>query len=324
MLVMAPALMAAALPAQAQSPYSNYNRPEVLVDLSALDQLGPAPTVPDSRFVLHPPGATMAADQSGTQQKVVLHPPGGARVADSRIEHIGSVTIDYSALPPAEALNAAAGPRIALHLPEAQTVAATVPPASAGPQGPADSAVKPPVGNAVVAVPLAPPAAPASPSMPQVAALPPSPSDFGRWLSRLMPTAGPPGAPALEPGAASAATLPATALIAVPKSDSGAVRFAPGASDLGGDARSVLDSVAQKLSTQPNQQIQLVAYASAPGSDANGAVEARLTSLARAVVVRDYLIQRGVSGAQIKVRALGNRAEGGGSLDRVDLMVLGS
>jgi len=120
------------------------------------------------------------------------------------------------------------------------------------------------------------------------------------------------------------ATLPATALIAVPKSDSGAVRFAPGASDLGGDARSVLDSVAQKLSTQPNQQIQLVAYASAPGSDANGAVEARLTSLARAVVVRDYLIQRGVSGAQIKVRALGNRVEGAGSPDRVDLMILGS
>jgi len=323
MLVMAPALIAAALPAQAQSPYTNYNRPEVLVDLSALDQLGPAPTVPDSRFVLRPPRA-MAADQSGIQQKIVLQPPGGARVADGRIEHIGSVTIDYSALPPAEALSAAAGPPIALHLPETQTVAAAVPPANAGPQGPADSAVKPPIGNAVVAVPLAPPAAPASPSMPQVAALPPSPSDFGRWLSRLMPTAGPPGAPALEPGAASAATLPATALIAVPKSDSGAVRFAPGASDLGGDARSVLDSVAQKLSTQPNQHIQLVAYASAPGSDANGAVEARLTSLARAVVVRDYLIQRGVSGAQIKVRALGNRAEGGGSLDRVDLMVLGS
>jgi len=89
-------------------------------------------------------------------------------------------------------------------------------------------------------------------------------------------------------------------------------------------AERLQDSVAQKLSTQPNQHIQLVAYASAPGSDANGAVEARLTSLARAVVVRDYLIQRGVSGAQIKVRALGNRAEGGGSLDRVDLMVLGS
>src|SRR5271154_6110410 len=158
-------VVTAALPARAQSPYSNYNRPEVLVDLSALDQLGPAPTVPDSRFVLHLPGA-MAADQSGTQQKVVLHPPGGARVADSRIEHIGSVTIDYSALPPAEALNAAAGPRIALHLPEAQTVAAAVPPASVGPQGPADSAVNPPIGNAVVAVPLAPPAAPASPSMP--------------------------------------------------------------------------------------------------------------------------------------------------------------
>ena len=134
-VMLASLLMAAALPAQAQSPYTNYNRPEVLVDLSALDQLGPAPTVPDSRFVLHPPRA-MAADQNGTQVKVVLHPPGGARVADSRIEHIGSVTIDYSALPPAEALNAAAGPRIALHLPEAQTVAAAVPPANAIFRGP--------------------------------------------------------------------------------------------------------------------------------------------------------------------------------------------
>src|ERR1700684_4136327 len=75
MLVMAPALMAAALPAQAQSPYSNYNRPEVLVDLSALDQLGPAPTVPDSRFVLRPPGA-MAADQSGTQERELRAPRG--------------------------------------------------------------------------------------------------------------------------------------------------------------------------------------------------------------------------------------------------------
>jgi outer membrane protein OmpA-like peptidoglycan-associated protein len=318
-------VVCAALPARAQSPYSNYNRPDVLVDLSALDQLGPAPTVPDGRFVLHPPRA-MAADQSGIQQKIVLRPPADERVADNSVEHFGSVTVDYSALPPAGSLTASDGPRIALHLPgtQAETVAAAVPPASAGPQGPSDTAVKPPLSNAVVAVPLAPPVAPATPSMPQVAALPPSQSDFSRLLSRLMPSAGPPGAAALEPGAASAATLPATALIAVPKSDSGAVRFAPGAADLGGDARSVLDTVAQQLSAQPSQHIQLVAYASAPGGDANGAVEARLTSLARAVVVRDYLIQRGVSGAQIKVRALGNRAEGGGSLDRVDLMVLGS
>src|SRR5271154_3648262 len=136
-------VVTAALPARAQSPYSNYNRPEVLVDLSALDQLGPAPTVPDGRFVLHPPRA-MAADQSGTQQKIVLRPPGGARVADNGIEHIGNVTIDYSALPPAGSLTASDGPRIALHMPGAQTetVAASVPPASSGPQGPSDSAVK--------------------------------------------------------------------------------------------------------------------------------------------------------------------------------------
>jgi outer membrane protein OmpA-like peptidoglycan-associated protein len=156
--------------------------------------------------------------------------------------------------------------------------------------------------------------------MPQVAALPPSFSGF----SRLVPAASPPDTPSPEPGAALAATPPPTAPVAIPKSDSGAVRFAPGASDLGGDARSVLDSLAQKLSTQPNQRIQLIAYASAPGSGEDDAIEARRTSLARAVVVRAYLIQRGISGARIDVRALGNRVEGAGSPDRVDLMILGS
>ena len=149
--------------------------------------------------------------------------------------------------------------------------------------------------------------------MPQVAALPPSAVGF----SRISPTAGPPDTSERpEPGAALAAThpasFPAAHPVAIPKSDSNAVRFAPGVADLGGDARSVLDAIVQKLGSQPNQRIELVAYASAPGGGADDAIEARRTSLARAVAVRAYLIQRGVAGTRIDVRALGNRVEGGG------------
>ena len=325
--------VSAAPQAWAQSAYLGHGSPEVVVNLSVLDQLGPAPTVPDGRFVLHSPRA-MTADQSWTGQKVVLRHPAGQRVAQraaprtGHIERIGAVTIDYSALPAASPRFAAAAPRIVLHLPGAQTVAASVPPSSPAPQGPADSALRPPLGNAIAFAPPAPlrsPAPPSAPSMPQVAALPPSAAGF----SRAFPAAGPPDTSEQpEPGAALAAThpmaFPATPPAAIPKSDSNAVRFAPGTADLGGDARAVLDAIVQKLGAQPNQRIQLVSYASAPGNGADDAISARRTSLARAVVVRAYLIQRGIASTRIDVRALGNRVEGGGSLDRVDLVVLGS
>lgn len=329
--------ISAAPPARAQSAYIGHNTPDVVVNLSALDQLGPAPTVPDGRFVLHPP-RTMTADQSWTGQKVVLRQPGGQRVAQrhvahvavaqraSRIERLGAVTIDYSALPPASPRFASAEPRIVLHLPGAQTVAASVPPANPAPQGPANSAA-PPLGNAIASAPPSPlrsPSPPSAPSMPQVAALPPSAVGF----SRAFPAAGTPDTSEQpEPGAALAATHPETFApppAMIPKSDGNAVRFAPGTADLGGDARSVLDTIVQKLGSRPSERIQLVAYASAPGNGTDDAVEARRTSLARAVAVRAYLIQRGVASTRIDVRALGNRAEGGGSLDRVDLVVLGS
>ena len=315
MFVLALALVvSAALPARAEYVYDSFGVSNVTIDLRVLDRLGPAPTVPDSRFVLRGPNGARIAQRHAAPR----------HVANNRIQHFGSVTVDYSALPPAGSLTASDGPRIALHLPgtQAETVAAAVPPASAGPQGPSDTAVKPPLGNAVAAAPTPPPApVPAAPpNMPQVAALPPSFTGF----SRLVAASPPDNTPTPEPGAALAATPPPTASIDIPKSDSGAVRFAPGAADLGGDARSVLDTIAQKLNTQPGERIQLVAYASAPGSGEDDAIEARRTSLARAVVVRAYLIQHGIASARIDVRALGNRAESGGSLDRVDLMMLGS
>jgi outer membrane protein OmpA-like peptidoglycan-associated protein len=51
-------------------------------------------------------------------------------------------------------------------------------------------------------------------------------------------------------------------------------------------------------------------------------MEARRVSLARAVAVRAYLIEKGVRSLRIDVRALGNRADTGPVADQVDLLVV--
>jgi outer membrane protein OmpA-like peptidoglycan-associated protein len=51
-------------------------------------------------------------------------------------------------------------------------------------------------------------------------------------------------------------------------------------------------------------------------------MEARRVSLARAVAVRAYLIEKGVRSLRIDVRALGNRADTGPAADQVDLLVV--
>lgn len=316
--------------AHAQSAYS-YSGSSVTIDYSVLSRLGPAPQVPDSRFVLHvptQPGARHAAlahraprhPRVAAQQKV----RGPARaVAQARpIQRVaevvedGSVTIDYRAL---AALNPAAGPRIVLRRPGLATIAAAAP-VVAQPEAPS---MPPPVRSATQQpVVLTPPArqpapspTPVAPPPPRVATAPSAPetrSDTNE-LASLLPIG----------GVALAATRSPTEPVAspaAPQSDSRAIRFAPGATELQGDASSVLDGLAQKLKAAPAERISLVAYAS---GDADQAIEARRVSLARAVAVRAYLIQHGVASTQIDVRALGNRVTDGGSADRVDLVTIG-
>jgi hypothetical protein len=66
-------------------------------------------------------------------------------------------------------------------------------------------------------------------------------------------------------------------------------------------------------------RIQLVAYASGLPDDAS---RARRISLSRAIGVRSYLIEQGVRNTRIDVRALGNKTDGGGPADRVDIVAL--
>lgn len=320
--------------AHAQSAYS-YSGPSVTVDYSVLNRLGPAPQVPDSRFVLHvpaQPAAHRAAHRVALGHGAPRHPRvavqqnahRSARVvaqahSTQRVAEVvqdGNVTIDYGAL---AALNPAAGPRIVLRRPGTATVAAATP-AAAQPEAPlAPPPIRSATQQAVVLTPPAsrpaPPPAPAVPSPPRVATAPSAPetrTDTNE-LASLLPIGG------VALAATRSPTEPVAAR-AVPQSDNRAIRFAPGATELQGDASSVLDGLAQKLKASPTGRVTLVAYAS---GDADQAIEARRVSLARAVAVRAYLIQHGVASTQIDVRALGNRVTDGGSADRVDLVTTG-
>ena len=80
-----------------------------------------------------------------------------------------------------------------------------------------------------------------------------------------------------------------------------------------------LDAVAGKLLGNDSLRVQVIAHAI---GNADQAMEARRISLARAVAVRAYLIDKGIRSLRIDVRALGNRADDGPATDQVDLMVV--
>src|SRR5579864_2461137 len=251
--------------AQAQSAY-NYSGSSVTVDYSVLNRLGPAPQVPDSRFVLHVP-AQPGAHHAALAHNAPRHPrvlaqqnvrrPTRVAVQARPVQRVaevvqdGNVTIDYRAL---AALNPVAGPRIVLRRSGTATVAAAAP-AVVEPEAPS---TPPPVRSATQqAVVLTPPASrpapsptPAAPPPPRVATAPSAPktrSDTSE-LASLLPIGGVALAATRSP-AEPVASRP------VPQSDSRAIRFAPGVTELQGDAASVLDGLAQKLKATPADRI---------------------------------------------------------------------
>ena len=78
-----------------------------------------------------------------------------------------------------------------------------------------------------------------------------------------------------------------------------------------------LDKVAIKLLDEPDQRLQLVAYATTASENAS---VARRLSLLRALEIRNILIQKGVSATTMSVRALGDRVETDPP-DRVDIIM---
>jgi outer membrane protein OmpA-like peptidoglycan-associated protein len=121
---------------------------------------------------------------------------------------------------------------------------------------------------------------------------------------------------------ATAAAAPAadkqTAMVLPPKLTAGELRllFGSGATTLSEAAKGRLAALAEQLRAEPQRRIQVQAFA---GGTEISARDARRVSLSRAVAVRDFLIEQGLSGRRIDVRALGSDS-GSGPAHRVDVL----
>jgi outer membrane protein OmpA-like peptidoglycan-associated protein len=101
--------------------------------------------------------------------------------------------------------------------------------------------------------------------------------------------------------------------------------FDGASADLKSSEQSVLDNIVKKLQNEPNTRLQLRAYANGtPDTSA----QSRRVSLSRALNVRTYLVQKGITTTRLDVRALGNGSAamgdqvGKGNIppDRVDVI----
>ncbi len=93
--------------------------------------------------------------------------------------------------------------------------------------------------------------------------------------------------------------------------------FASGLSKLDGTSTALLDEIASGAKSDPLIRLKLLAYADAADQTVS---QSRRLSLARALAVRAYLIDEGVSSIQFEVHANGKKLEGGPP-NRVDVIV---
>jgi len=282
--------------AEAQAIGGGQSGAAVTVDNSVLEQLGPPP-------VAKAPGKTAPS--------IHLIPPksrlANAAPKSSRKTSHQKATIRAPTKPAVAAL------------------AAPVPAASALKQSASSDSPTTPVvpQQARDEAPPAPVAPPSEPKVTARAATPapmPAPSSTATPASPAAMTAAPtPGTTVAPTEPAAGGSLVQMAAATTLGNAAMTVKFKPGVTDLGGGAQPVLDTVASRLLANQELRLQLISHATGGADDA---MEARRVSLARAVAVRAYLIDKGVRSLRIDVRALGNRANNGPVADQVDLVVV--
>ncbi len=317
-------LATAGLPggARTQTVIGGSGEPSVSVDMSVLDSLGPPPTVPDllmpNRARTAPPAParggrlvlTPIGPEAGTE-RVHLHPPSDKRPLARRAPVRHRVPAKTATRPTAKTVPSQVARRAF------EPIAPPPPPTMTAPTAPAPA----PAMNAPEPPPMTAPKAPEPPKAASAAPLaspPPAPPPMAA-PSVSEPLAPPPAAekpsapPPPPPSPAQTASLGAAA-----STGQVSLPFGAGSAALGDDTKAALDSIASRADKDSSLRLQLLAYASGTGDTAS---RARRLSLSRALAVRSYLIDKGVRSTRIDVRALGNRLPGGGSADRVDVVV---
>lgn len=329
------------LDARAQVVVGGNRLPAVTVDNSVLDRLGPPLNLPQlflgDRGTPRParPVASSTVSHRVPTHRVAVRRPVVRHVAVAQPQPRSSLDQVINLTPPA--------PRVASAAPvghDTAAVNAPTTPAVAAPAAPTPPAAVVPVQPAATSPPSAPAAPPpatqaasASPAPPPLA---PSPTVAANPFPATAPTttaapgilspaqvAAAQAAAAAAPGSTppAPAASPPVQMAAATTVGGGlsSIKFAPGATDLPSGPQPTLDAIAARLLHDDNLRVQVIAHATGTSDEA---MEARRVSLARAVAVRAYLIDKGVRSLRIDVRALGNRDDDGPARDQVDLMVV--
>lgn len=135
-----------------------------------------------------------------------------------------------------------------------------------------------------------------------------------------MAAATPPPSPQAQPQPPTPpqeASLPPAEAAAPPRDDEVRLVFGGDNAKLSDEQKSQLGAMASRVKEMGDVRVQLMAFA---GEGDLSASRARRLSLSRALAVRSYLIESGISSTRIDVRALGNKTEVK-PMNRVDLKV---
>lgn len=123
-----------------------------------------------------------------------------------------------------------------------------------------------------------------------------------------------PNLPSTAPAKASSTPAPAYS-----SGENLTIPFASNAADIPAQSGSALESIVQKLNSNPELSARIQAYAAGDDSSVS---KARRLSLSRALAIRSYLLDRGIAPTRIEVRALGTPTKG--NPDRVDVEMVKS
>lgn len=104
-----------------------------------------------------------------------------------------------------------------------------------------------------------------------------------------------------------------------PQGQNGSLVFSAGADTLSNDLKAqIRKSTLPQITKEKTSRIQVLSFAASPdGSEGS----ARRVALARALAVRDYLLEQGIAPSRIDVRALASQ-KGEPAPDRVDIVLL--
>jgi outer membrane protein OmpA-like peptidoglycan-associated protein len=346
MMYFAAAATVALLSAGSAVAQGYYGNPNVVVDPSVLDELGPPLNVADfvsprpivtspysENLAFSPPPRPTAPLASGpaTPTPWGKKPSSATKKAPAKVAKPKPVA---QALAPKEPKKKAEP--VVKKASTKSTPSTSAPAPLAAPTKPVETAaVQPapllPAIPAPATPPPAPPAPPAAatPAPPAAAAPPPAPP---APVVAAAPAPPPPPAPLptplaapeppalqpVKPVAPQVAALPDASAIGKSTGDTVQVLFPSGASKFADADKPQLKQLVDRMLKDDSLRVELVAYAEGTDATAN---KARSLSLTRAQSIRGYLIDQGLRNSRVDMRVLGHKVKEGNP-DRVDIVVL--